>query len=286
MDSVLSNEVARRIAADLATLVSEAEKHGTLPRIKSVAFYFNETELRTIIKLLRSCHGILDPAQCDAARLNGGDWAQLLMLRDVMKAAYSRGGDRLMSVWERDLNAVEAAIALLESLAKATEGKAGMAGGTPTVRRSTAGTGLRVGAADAVQPATSEIMDVTAGETAPNSDCLTPAAWECQGRKQALPEPADCNWPDCGCDPHATKVIESLLEQGWCDGTVTRQQYQKEIAQLRAQVEKAKASLTETAANLVGSAKDVDDPAIADTLRRLADIKLALSHSSTMREGE
>ena len=59
----LSNEVARRIAADLATLVSEAEKHGTLPRIKSVAFYFNETELRTIIKLLRSCHGILDPAQ-------------------------------------------------------------------------------------------------------------------------------------------------------------------------------------------------------------------------------
>lgn len=63
MDSVLSNEVARRIAADLTTLVSEAEKHGTLPRIKSVAIYFNETELRTIIKLLRSCHGILDPAQ-------------------------------------------------------------------------------------------------------------------------------------------------------------------------------------------------------------------------------
>lgn len=63
MDSVLSNEVARRIAADLATLVSEAEKHGTLPRIKSVAFYFNETELRTIIKLMRSRHGILDPAQ-------------------------------------------------------------------------------------------------------------------------------------------------------------------------------------------------------------------------------
>lgn len=68
MDSVLSNEVARRIAADLTTLVSEAEKHGTLPRIKSVAIYFNETELRTIIKLLRSCHGILDPAQCDAAQ--------------------------------------------------------------------------------------------------------------------------------------------------------------------------------------------------------------------------
>lgn len=39
--------------------------------------------------------------------------------------------------------------------------------------------------------------------------------WKCMGRKQSLPEPGECNWPDCGCDPHATKVIESLLEQGW-----------------------------------------------------------------------
>lgn len=56
-----------------------------------------------------------------------------------------------------------------QSRAKATDGKAGMAVGTPHVRRSTAGTGLRVGVADAVLPATSEIMDVTAGETAPVS---------------------------------------------------------------------------------------------------------------------
>lgn len=44
---------------------------------------------------------------------------------------------------------------------------------------------------------------------------LRASKWECMGRKQALPEPADCNWPDCGCDPHATKVIEALVEQGW-----------------------------------------------------------------------
>jgi len=56
------------------------------------------------------------------------------------------------------------------SQAKATEGKAGNAEGTPLVRQTTTGTGLRVGAADAVQPATSEFMDVTAGETAPSSD--------------------------------------------------------------------------------------------------------------------
>lgn len=97
-------------------------------------------------------------------------WFKLLSLRSVMQSAFDKGESRHMSVWERDLEAINAAIAALESQAKATEGKAGMAGGESPVRRSTAGTGLRVGAADAVQPATSEIMDVTAGETAPNSE--------------------------------------------------------------------------------------------------------------------
>ena len=56
------------------------------------------------------------------------------------------------------------------SQAKATEGKAGMAGDDDvSVRRSPAGTGLRVGEASADLPATSELMDVTAGETAPNA---------------------------------------------------------------------------------------------------------------------
>ncbi len=40
------------------------------------------------------------------------------------------------------------------------------------------------------------------------------AGWECMGRKQTLPEPGECHWPDCGCDPYATKVIQSLVEQG------------------------------------------------------------------------
>lgn len=63
------------------------------------------------------------------------------------------------------------------SQAKATEGKAGMAVvHDDHVRRSTAGTGLQVGEAGADQPATSEFMDVTAGETAPNSDL--PAGWQ------------------------------------------------------------------------------------------------------------
>jgi hypothetical protein len=36
----------------------------------------------------------------------------------------------------------------------------------------------------------------------------------CAARKQSLPEPADCNWPSCGCDPMADKVIEALRESG------------------------------------------------------------------------
>jgi len=63
-----------------------------------------------------------------------------------------------------------AAVTNSNPVAKATEGKAGTAGITDLVRRSTTGTGLRVGEAGAVRPATSEIMDATAGETAPNSE--------------------------------------------------------------------------------------------------------------------
>lgn len=55
------------------------------------------------------------------------------------------------------------------------------------------------------------------------------------GRKQSLPEPGECSWPDCGCDPHATKVIEALLEQGWCDGTVYKSFVYEECAKLAEQ---------------------------------------------------
>lgn len=40
------------------------------------------------------------------------------------------------------------------------------------------------------------------------------AAWKCAALKQSFPEPADCGWPTCGCDPHADKVIAALEEQG------------------------------------------------------------------------
>ena len=44
---------AARVADDLTTIISAAERHGTLARLKSVAIYFDEIELRTIIHALR-----------------------------------------------------------------------------------------------------------------------------------------------------------------------------------------------------------------------------------------
>jgi hypothetical protein len=39
--------------------------------------------------------------------------------------------------------------------------------------------------------------------------------WECGALKQGTAggnEPADCNWPVCGCDPYANKVMAALEE--------------------------------------------------------------------------
>lgn len=37
-----------------------------------------------------------------------------------------------------------------------------------------------------------------------------PTAYKCLARIRAA-----CNWPDCGCDPYATKVISALVDNGW-----------------------------------------------------------------------
>lgn len=41
--------------------------------------------------------------------------------------------------------------------------------------------------------------------------------WTCAARKQGTVfgnDPADCDWPMCGCDPYANKVVEALQESG------------------------------------------------------------------------
>ncbi len=42
--------------------------------------------------------------------------------------------------------------------------------------------------------------------------------WECAAHKQDTDggnEPADCDWPLCGCDPAANKVLDALNEHGF-----------------------------------------------------------------------
>jgi hypothetical protein len=39
--------------------------------------------------------------------------------------------------------------------------------------------------------------------------------WECKARPWIKSDPPqDCDWPTCGCDPAASKVIAALQEQG------------------------------------------------------------------------
>ena len=37
--------------------------------------------------------------------------------------------------------------------------------------------------------------------------------WKC-GASKSMDPPQDCDWPVCGCDPYADKVIAALQESG------------------------------------------------------------------------
>lgn len=45
-----------------------------------------------------------------------------------------------------------------------------------------------------------------------------PPTYQCAARKAGTAggnSPQDCNWPFCGCDPHAEKVLEAIQESGY-----------------------------------------------------------------------
>jgi hypothetical protein len=51
-----------------------------------------------------------------------------------------------------------------------------------------------------------------------NDSAFEKPSWECKARKQGTPggnDPADCDWPGCGCDPGANKVLEAIAESGF-----------------------------------------------------------------------
>jgi hypothetical protein len=81
-----------------------------------------------------------------------------------------------------------------------------------------------VNLADFKFAATKEFLaEVWAGKHGDFADvsltALTPASSAvCAARSQGSAggnDPADCDWPFCGCDPHADKVLAALQECGW-----------------------------------------------------------------------
>lgn len=53
-------------------------------------------------------------------------------------------------------------------------------------------------------------------------------AWKCKARAATDP-PQDCDWPCCGCDPHADKVIAALEESGKLDGSLHQLTSEEEL---------------------------------------------------------
>lgn len=40
--------------------------------------------------------------------------------------------------------------------------------------------------------------------------------WECGARQRHIgAEIQDCDWPACGCDPYASKVLDAVAESGF-----------------------------------------------------------------------
>ena len=55
-----------------------------------------------------------------------------------------------------------------------------------------------------------------------DQDKTTEPTFECAARRQGTAggnSAADCDWPVCGCDPYANKVIEALEERAMMEST-------------------------------------------------------------------
>jgi hypothetical protein len=69
--------------------------------------------------------------------------------------------------------------------------------------------------AEAAQPSEA-VSPTTYWRNEAEKICVRP--WQCKARisNMGASDPQECNWPFCGCDPTADKVIESLQESGCC----------------------------------------------------------------------
>jgi hypothetical protein len=69
-----------------------------------------------------------------------------------------------------------------------------------------------------------------------------PPSFRCKARTASGPDVQDCDWPHCGCDPLADRVLASLQEEGYLSP--------KEAAELVDRAEKAEQRLRGLGANI------------------------------------
>lgn len=65
-------------------------------------------------------------------------------------------------------------------------------------------------------------------------------SWRCKAGSLPSGDIQDCDWPNCGCDPHVDRVIEDLVEQGWASESEVRQKDQR-VAELESLLREAEA---------------------------------------------
>jgi len=78
------------------------------------------------------------------------------------------------------------------------------------------------------------------------------AEWKCKANSTADP-PQDCDYPFCGCDPNATKVIDTLQECGWLspEAVARKQARLSEVLDVLDKHQRGSPSVRTTPENLV-----------------------------------
>ena len=108
--------------------------------------------------------------------------------------------------------------------------------------------------------------------------------WTCKARASSLPDPQDCDWPHCGCDPHAPKVLEALQEEGYLsprEADALRVQVRAEALEEAAQMAEIDArAISKGTHGRMGSTTAVGEH-IAQAIRAIASIEAAEHRNKT-----
>lgn len=98
---------------------------------------------------------------------------------------------------------------------------------------------------------------------AENARLKTQPMAKCKANRSSDP-PQDCDWPYCGCDEHAEKVVESMIECGW--------QSPREVTTKDAELERLKAVLEDHAEVFDSLSREMTELGWRNTAKALVDL--------------